>query len=114
LGQDTVNPASEGAIRADEARLIRNVERMNVYDGDSWAWVMGLRERLRTGEWLPGNEIRALWHDPATPTYSQRADALTKMAGGVPILSREGVWDELGWDEGRKQQERAYFREQDA
>ncbi|MES8850834.1 hypothetical protein U6Q94_12205, partial [Cutibacterium acnes] len=114
LGQDTVNPASEGAIRADEARLIRNVERMNVYDGDSWAWVMGLRERLRTGEWLPGNEIRALWHDPATPTYSQRADALTKMAGGVPILSREGVWDELGWDEGRKQRERAYFREQDA
>ena len=25
------------------------------------------------------------------------------------ILSREGVWDELGWDEARKDRERAYF-----
>jgi hypothetical protein len=28
-GQQTVNPATEGAINADESRLIRNVERMN-------------------------------------------------------------------------------------
>lgn len=104
-GQQTVNPAAEGAIRADEARLVGRVERMNRFDGDSWAWVMGLEERFRTGEWGQPNTIRVLWRDPATPTLSQIGDVATKMriAG---VLSTEGVWDMLGWDEPRKQQER--------
>lgn len=104
-GQQTVNPATEGAINADEARLIRNVERMNTNDGDGWAWVMGLEERFRTGEWGAPNTIRAIYHNPATPTISQIGDAAMKMrAEGV--LSAEGVWDMLGWDEPRKRQER--------
>ena len=105
-GQQTVNPAAEGAIRADESRLVGRVERMNRFDGDSWAWVMGLEERFRTGEWGVRNSIRVLWQDPATPTLSQIGDVATKMhiAG---TLSTEGVWDMLGWDEPRKQQERA-------
>lgn len=107
-GQQSVNPAAEGAIRADEARLIRNVELMNAGDGDSWAWVMGLYERFRTGDWVPSNAIRTLWHDPATPTKSQSGDYIMKLhAEG--ILSKEGAWDELGWDEARKDRERSYF-----
>ena len=110
-GQQSVNPATEGAIRADEARLIKNVERMNVHDGDAWAWVMGLRERLITGEWPATNDIKALWFDPATPTRAQMADATMKMyqAG---IISQQGAWDEMGWDEPRKARERAYFAEE--
>ena len=50
------------------------------------------------------------WHDPATPTYAQKADAVQKLSGGKPLLSREGAWDELGWDDSRKDQEREYFR----
>lgn len=104
-GQQSVNPAAEGAIRADESRLIKNVERKNVFDGDSWAWVMGLEERFRTGEWGPRNAIRTLWFDPATPTISQRTDSVVKLrqVGGISI---EGMWDEMGWDEARKTQER--------
>lgn len=114
-GQQAVNPASEGAIIADEARLIKNVERMNSFDGDCWAWVMGLYETFRTGEEPPQNSIRALWHDPATPTYSQRADAVLKLhSGDSPILSREGAWDELGWSQERKDRERAYFAAESA
>lgn len=105
-GQQTVNPAAEGAIRADESRLIGRVERMNRFDGDSWAWVMGLEERLRTGEWGDPNSIRVLWRDPATPTVAQAADAATKYRQ-VGALSIEGMWDMLGWDEPRKAQERA-------
>lgn len=109
-GQQAVNPASEGAIIADEARLIKNVERMNSLDGDCWAWVAALYERFRTGDWPQQNSIRVLWHDPATPTYSQRADAVLKLhSGDSPILSREGAWDELGWSDERKDRERAYF-----
>ena len=107
-GQQSVNPATEGAIRADEARLIKNVERMNTHDGDAWAWVMGLRERLISGEWPATNDIRALWFDPATPTRAQMADATMKMFQ-VGVLSREGAWDEMGWDTARKDLERAYF-----
>ena len=107
-GQQSVNPAAEGAIRADESRLIKNVEMMNALDGDSWAWVMALYERFRTNEWVPGTSIRAIWEDPATPTRAERADAITKFyAQG--LLSREGAWDEMGWDEARKDRERAYF-----
>ena len=105
-GQQTVNPSSEGAIRADEARLIGRVEKMNRFDGDSWAWVMGLEERFRTGGWGDRNSIRVLWQDPATPTLSQIADSATKMRANRDI-SREGMWDMLGWDEPRKEQERA-------
>lgn len=107
-GQQSTNPATEGAIRADEARLIRNVERMNSHDGDTWSWAMGIRERFITGNWPAGNSLRALWFDPATPTISQRADATLKLHQGG-VLSREGTWDELGWDEARKDRERAYF-----
>ena len=107
-GQQSVNPAAEGAIRADESRLIANVEDMNAFDGDSWCWVMGLHERLRTKEWPSSNTVRALWHDPATPTMAERGDYLTKLYA-QELISREGVWDDMGWDEARKDRERAYF-----
>lgn len=108
MGQDTVNPAAEGAIIADEIRLIKNVELMNRFDGASWSWSMGMHEFFRTGE-MPGrNDIRALWFNPATPTYSQRAEAVFKLTtGDRPILSREGAWEEMGWSEARKAKERA-------
>lgn len=112
-GQQTVNPAAEGAIRADESRLIKNVERMNAFDGDAWAWVMGLEERFRTSEWGVRNSIRTLWYDPATPTNAQTADAAVKLRlSGT--LSVEGVWDMLGWDEARKSQEKGRLAQEQA
>jgi hypothetical protein len=57
--------------------------------------------------------VRVDWHDPATPTIAQRTDALVKMRQ-VDALSREGLWDELGWSEARKAKERAYFEAEGA
>lgn len=109
FGQNTANPASEGAIRADEARLIKNVERKNREMGAFWGWTLALYERFRTGEWLPASDRIAIeWHDPATPTVAQRMDAVVK-ARQSGILSQAGAWDELGWSEARKAKERAYF-----
>lgn len=110
FGQNPANPAAEGAIRADESRLVKNVERKNRDFGDAWGWVMGLYERFRTGSWPAANRIRTEWHDPGTPTFAQKADALQKLSGGAALISREGVWDELGWGEARKDRERGYFR----
>ena len=107
-GMDTTNPASEGAVVADEFRLVKRVENINLVDGDAWAWVMSLHEEFRTGEAPEQNSIRALWHNPATPTYSQRVDGIMKMRS-VGLLSRQGAWDELGWSEERKQRELEYI-----
>ncbi|MBP9918007.1 MAG: phage portal protein [Dermatophilaceae bacterium] len=108
FGLFTSNPPAEGAIRADEANLVQDVERDNATTGTTIGWAMGLARRIVTGEWTSGNQIRVEWHDPATPTVAQREDALAKRrAAGA--LSREGYWDEIGWSEARKAKERAYF-----
>jgi len=115
FGLFTTNPPAEGAIRADEAQLVESVEGQNEEVGMTVGWVGALALRFATGEWVSGNRVRVDWHDPATPTYSQRADAIMKLtSGATPILSREGAWDELGWSEARKAKERAYFDQQDA
>lgn len=67
---------------------------------------MALYERFRTGEWVNGNAVETVWHDPATPTVAARADAIVKLTGGKPVLSIEGAWDEMGWSEARKETER--------
>lgn len=113
FGLNTTNPPAEGAIRADEAKLIRSVEAQNEQVGMSLGWVGALAMRFVTGEWVKGNRVRVEWYDPATPTVAQRMDAVTK-AVGSDILSREGAWDELGWSEPRKEKERGYFSRQAA
>ncbi len=111
FGMTTTNPPAEGAIHADESTLTRSVEAQNESVGTTLGWVGALALRFATGEWVPGNRVRVDWFDPATPTVSQREDALAKRrAAGV--LSREGYWDELGWSEARKSKERAYLREE--
>jgi hypothetical protein len=109
LGQSSVNPAAEGAIRADESRLVLNVEDKNADRGDGWAWVQGITERFRTGVWPAANRIKTEFFDAGTPTFAQKADALTKLHGGGAVLSRKGVWTELGWSDARMAQEQANF-----
>ncbi|MDZ4322337.1 MAG: phage portal protein [Phenylobacterium sp.] len=106
FGQNSVNPPSEGALVADESRLIQNAEAKNSEDGDGWGWVMALYQRFRTGDWVNGSQIKTEWYNPATPTQAQTADAVTKLyANGQGAISRESVWDELGWSEPKKKRE---------
>lgn len=111
FGQNTTNPAAEGAIRADEMRLVKNCEMKNAVDGDCWSQVMAISYQIRTGEQLNANLVRCDWDDPNTPTYAQKSDAIQKLIS-VGVLSREGAWDELGWSEARKDKEREYFKKQ--
>lgn len=103
FGESTVNPSSFEAIMAEEVRLILNAEKKQTAFGDGWAWVMGLYERFRTGEWINGSRIKAEWFNAATPTLAQSADAATKLyANGQGAISRESVFDALGWSEAEK------------
>jgi hypothetical protein len=112
LGQTSVNPAAEGAIRADESRLVLNAEGKASNWGDGWAWVQGIAERFRTGSWPMANQIKTEWFDAGTPTFAQKADALTKLyANGTGVIARESVQDELGWSQAKKDRDKEYRRE---
>lgn len=108
FGITTSNPPAEGAIRADENDLVNYVEDKNEAEGMVLGWMGALALRFATGKWVEGNRVRVDYFDPGTPTFSQRADALVKMRS-VGGISREGMWDELGWSEARKAKERQYL-----
>lgn len=107
----TTNPASEGALRAEESEFVRRVEASNEQVGMTLGWAAALAHRFATGDWVTGNRIRVDWHNPSTPTIAQRMDATVK-AYQSGILSRKGAWKELGWSDARIEQELEFFTEE--
>lgn len=111
FGITSSNPPTEGQTRADENDLINYVEDKNEAEGMVLGWMGALAYRFATDTWVEGNRVRADYFDPATPSISQREDALSKRRA-LGIISREGYWDELGWSEARKAKERAYLEDE--
>ena len=102
------NPSSEGALSFEEQMFVQGIEQQNREVGTTLGWLFSYARELETGEAIPNNAVQVDWHNPATPTVAQRMDAIVK-ARQVGLLSREGAWDEMGWSEPRKAQERTYF-----
>lgn len=97
LGLATHQPPSADAIRASEARLVKRAERRQRSFGESWERVMRLAMLVRDGEVNPrARSLETVWRDPATPTYAQKADAVTKLHQ-ANILPVEAAWEELGY-----------------
>lgn len=97
LGLATDQPPSADAIRASEARLIKRAERRQRAFGEAWERVMRLVLLIRDGSVDPlTRSLETVWRDPATPTYAQVADAVTKLyAAG--LLPKEMAWEKLGY-----------------
>ncbi|MFC3850083.1 phage portal protein [Corynebacterium hansenii] len=112
LGHSTVNPASEGGIKADETRMTRTAERMDTVAGSMWGWVLGIAERMRLGNWPEGSPIKLEWRNPGTPTLSEMADSVSKRTGGVPVLSARGAMHEMGYSQARIDQEMRWLDEE--
>jgi hypothetical protein len=114
FGQNTANPPSADAIRADEQRLIKTCERRQQAWSGSWEMVMRLVRRMVDGDWDPMlKQMETLWRDPATPTRAQAADAAVKLhAEG--ILPTEAVWEDLGYSPQRQAKLRQQFADQRA
>lgn len=96
-GVSTANPQTEGAIVADENRLVRDVESDNALMGEALgraAQIAWLNEEGQMLELAPIVE----WFDASTPTVAQREDALAKRRA-MGALSLRGYWKELGWSE---------------
>ena len=111
FGLTTTNPPSADAIRAEEAQMVKFIERQNAQVGSVLGWTTALAWRIAHGEWVAGSKVGVEWHDPATPTVAQREDALMKRRS-AGVLSRQGYWDELGWSEQRKAKEQQYLDEE--
>lgn len=97
MGLSADDAASDAAIRSREARLVKRAERKCGSLGDGYERVQRLVRRFQTGDWDPAlMQMETLWADPATPTYAQKADAVTKLhAAG--ILPTEQAWEDLGY-----------------
>jgi hypothetical protein len=97
LGLATDQPPSADAIRASEARLVKRSERRQRAFGEAWERVMRLALLVRDGDLDPkARSLETAWRDAATPTYAQKADAVTKLhAAG--ILPTEQAWEDLGY-----------------
>ena len=106
FGLTTTNPPSADTVRQEEARLIKRVERINGECGGSLAKVFAAAAKAAHLD-IEEGYVNVTWHDPATPTLAQKADAAQKLAGGRQILSVEGAWDLMGWDRPRMELERA-------
>lgn len=97
LGLATDQPPSADAIRAGEARLVKRAERRQRAFGEAWERVMRLTMLVRDGELDPRTrKLETIWRDPSTPTYAQKADAVTKLHS-AGLLPDEAAWEELGY-----------------
>lgn len=105
FGLTTTNPPSADTVRQEEARLIKRVERINAECGGSLARAFAAAARI-AGSDIEEGYVNVEWHDPATPTLAQKADAAQKLAGGRQIISVEGAWDLMGWNRPRMDLER--------
>lgn len=102
LGLSTDNPPSADAIRSSEARLVKRAERRARSFGESWESVMRIGLLIVDGK-LPdeAHRMETIWRDPATPTFSAKADAVVKLlmakdASGQSILPLDAAREELG------------------
>ncbi|MFL6115850.1 MAG: phage portal protein [Catenulispora sp.] len=97
MGLSADDAASDAAIRSREARLVKRAERKCGSLGAGYEQMQRLVRLYQTGEQDPQLEqLETLWTDPATPTYAQKADAVTKLRG-ASILPLEQTWEDLGY-----------------
>lgn len=97
FGLSADDAASADAIRSRESRTNKVAELKQEDFGSADAETLRIAMRIRDGVWdADAARMETLWHDPATPTKAQQADAVTKLVQSG-ILPVEGAWEELGY-----------------
>ncbi|WP_280442938.1 phage portal protein [Nocardia brasiliensis] len=77
LGFTSDNPTAADAIRANEGRLVKRVERKQRAFGASWERTMRIALQLYGSG--GGERLETVWRDPSTPTLAAKTDAAVKL-----------------------------------
>lgn len=111
LSFSSENPASAEAINASEARLVKKAERKSRMFGRSWEEAMRLGMLVMDGK-IPQDayKLESVWRDPATPTFSAKADGITKLHAAGIIPTEQSRID-LGYTDLQREQMRVWDKE---
>lgn len=102
FGVVTDTPASAEAWRAAEARLIKRAERRQAAFNNPYKRTGRLIRRFQDGDWDPAaKRLKPIWRDPATPTRAQTADAVRKLFGDGPIITKRQAREDIGYTPGQ-------------
>ena len=117
LGFTTENPPSADAIRAWMERLVRSCQaqqRLTNPDLAQLGWVLHSLNNDSLVEWREfATSVHELWENPATPTLSSDADAVTKLIdAGVTGATSDWVYDRLQISESEREDFRTAQRAQ--
>lgn len=107
------NPASAEAIRSAESRLVKKSERKTRIFGGAWEEAMRLAMKLMDGS-VPTKAYRleTIWADPATPTYSAKADAVSKLYNsGSGLIPLERARIDMGYSPEEREEMRKWDKE---
>ncbi|MGV9271574.1 phage portal protein [Kitasatospora sp. NPDC003701] len=100
------NPTSADAIKAEEARLVKNCERRQRSFSGPWENLMRMALWISHRGKLPSGleRMATVWRDPSTPTMSAKADYVQKMVAtkvfppsygpealGLPVSEQERI-----------------------
>ncbi|QKT07930.1 phage portal protein [Gordonia sp. X0973] len=112
------NPASADAIRSAERRLVLSAERKTVVFGGDLEEAMRVAWRvMNPGSDLPDEyyRLRAIFRNPATPTFESKADATSKLyANGQGVIPKERARVDLGYTTEEREEMRGWDAEQEA
>lgn len=99
LSTQSDTPASAEAIKASEARLVKNAERKCKLFGGAWEQAMRVASKVMKQEITPAMlRMETVWRDPSTPTYAAKADAATKLYnGGAGVVPKEQARIDMGY-----------------
>ncbi|NIL86525.1 hypothetical protein RhoFasGS6_03929 [Rhodococcus fascians] len=102
LGVVQDNPSSAEAIYAAKEELVTEAEYADNVFGVGWVRAIRNAVQLRDNLDAPPAELRRLrakWRDPATPSKSAAADAMSKQIAAMPWLGESEVaLEQLGYD----------------
>lgn len=98
LGYSSDNPASADGIRSAEARHVKRAERRIKGFETAWERIMRLVLLVRDGA-VPESArwMETVWADAATPTFAQKADAVTKLYSTDRLVPRRMARRTLGF-----------------
>ncbi len=113
LGYSTDNPISADAIAGAESRLVKCAETKHRQFSGGWEkWARISHKLVRGNPPESWKRLETVWADPAHPTTERKAQSVLALfqAG---VITREAVWEELGYSAEKQRRLAEQFRRQD-